>query len=285
MNDRRSVTKKLLRFFEIDLRYLELPIIRSNKVADVIKTDISLILNLLFRRMIISHLSIGSINLYYDTVFTTKTFLDTCYDFFIETQKLSILPKNPVIIDVGANVGQFLFSVKSFFPNASVYSFEPDPNIYPILEMNAKEYSKTKTYRVALSNKSGKGAFFRDADFSVWSTLVQPGSGKKFTKIEVDKAAGDTYFKELKSIVLIKIDVEGAELEVLRGMKATIKKTKYLLVEASLSRESSDDGSSHLLGYIFKNGFNLYSVGRIFQNGKGEKQGAVDLLFKNANIK
>lgn len=281
MNDKRPFIKKLLRSLEIDFNYLSLPINQSNKFMDVAKTNLYLAINLMSKKILMSNIKIGKIQLSYDSVYATKIFLDTCYDFYIETHRLSILPKNPVIIDVGANIGQFMFAVKSFFPNSYVYSFEPDPDIYLHLEKNASQFSNTKTFCTALSDKKGEEEFYRDKDFSVWSSLVKPGSGRKFSKIKVAMSTGDNMLSKIKKIDLIKIDVEGAELEVLLGMKNTVKKSKYLLIESSLARESGDEGSGKLISHIINNNFILHSVGRIYQDGKGGTQGAVDLLFKN----
>lgn len=281
MSNKMPLLRKIIRFFEIDYNYLTLPIGQSNKFSDILKTNFSLVLNLIFNKRVITSIKLGKITLSYDTIFTTKTFLDTCSDFYIETFKLSILSKKPVIIDVGANVGQFMFAVKSFFPNAFVYSFEPDPYIFEHLEKNASQFKNTKTFCVALSARAGKDEFYRDTDFSVWSSLVKPGAGRSFSKIKVLKEKGDSLLGHIKKIDLLKVDVEGAELEVLHGMKETLKRSNFLLVEASLARESEDVGSTKLIRYILDSNFTLHSVGRIFQDGKGGTQGAVDLLFKN----
>ncbi len=99
----------------------------------------------------------------------------------------------------------------------------------------------------------------------------------------VNAKKGDDIFQSLKKIDLLKIDVEGAELEVIKGMKNAMKKSKYVLIELSLDRNNSDPGSNKVVREMLNNNFHIYHIGRIFSPGVGEQQGAVDVLFKNVN--
>lgn len=274
--------KKALRFIEIDFNYLifvKLPLIQ--KLKNIFFADFYILFNILFQKKSnYPKVKFNSTKISYDTPFATKTFLTAVYDFYLETNKLNIFPKSPVVIDIGANIGQYLFAIKSFFPNAKVYSFEPDPNIFNLLKENSKELNNVNLFNYALSEKNGFADFFVSSEFSEWSSLVEVGQNNKKIKIKTVKGDSISFSKD-HPIDLIKIDVEGAELNVVKGLLKTLTSSKYLLIEISLNRSSLDIGSSELIKLLFENGFYIHTIGRIFSAGLGEEQGAVDILFRN----
>lgn len=278
---RRQLLNKIERFIEIDINYLGIPLRRSSKYTNILLTNLAIFKNIIFRKDNFSTVKFNSLSVQYDTPFATKTFLAAIYDFYVESRKGEIFSnKKPVIIDVGANIGQFLYAVKTFFPSAIVHSVEPDPKIYKILKENSKKIKDVTTYNYAVSSKNGNLTFFVSQDFSEWSSLKKI-DGKDYSEIKVDTKTGDTLFKDIKKVDLLKIDVEGAELSVILGMKDILKRCKYVMIEISLDRNDDDPGSSKLIKQMLKSNFYIYHIGRIFSAGKGEEQGAVDIIFKN----
>lgn len=271
---------KIIRFIEIDLQYLKTSLPFWQKIFDIIRTNSRLLINIVGRKKIYSPVLIGGNKIFYDTPFATKTLLTTIYDFYTETKRASIIQKKPVILDIGANIGQFIVAVKSFYPEAVIYSCEPDEDVFKILKKNALNYKNVKVYNYGLSNKSGQSVFYKSEEFSEWSGL-KPLDGHKYSKTQIDLRQGDQLFKSIKLIDLIKIDVEGAELEVLKGMKNIISRSKYILLEASILRSPVDVGSKKVLLFLFEHNFSLNHVGRIFSDNTGNYQGAVDILLKN----
>ena len=275
----RSLYQKVIRFIQIDFDYLKVSMPLMGKIKNILFTDWSIFKNLLINNNVKYRNSYNNLYIESDTPYATKTFLAATYDFYIETQRLSILPPKPIIIDIGANIGQYSIAVKSFFPKAELYSVEPDPNVFKLLMNNTKSLKSITTYNYALASKTGSIDFYVNKEFSEWSSIIK--QGYNVNKIRVKAIKGDTLFANLKYIDLLKIDVEGAELEVIRGLVKTLKKSKYLLIELSLSRNKIDPGSSTLLNFLLFNNFYFYSVGRIFSDGIGRNQGAVDIIFKN----
>jgi FkbM family methyltransferase len=277
----RSLINQLFRFLQIDFDYLFLPLSFSRKLKNILYADFLTVINLLLLKknnFPLSKLNNNSIT--YDSPFATKTCLAAAYDFYIETNRGTIFNrKDPLIIDVGANMGQFLLSVKTLFPNAKVISIEPNPEVYNLLTFNSKNLKNVTLHNLALSNKKGNQSFFVSSMFSEWSSLINNIGPSKEIKVEITDA--DSLFKKSKTIDLLKIDVEGAEFTVVKGMKETIKKAKYLLIEVGLSRNLNNSASNKLIKFLLENNYSLFSVGRIFQAKKGGLQGAVDILFKN----
>lgn len=277
----KNIFRSLFRFVEIDYNYFCLPLPLGTKLKNVFLTNFAIVWNIIGKPKTFFSVSLGEKKIHYDSPYATKTFLVAAYDFYIETLMLSILPKNPVIVDVGANIGQFLFGVKTFFPEAKLYSFEPDPDIFKKLEQNAKQFPSTYLFNYALSNKKKKMTFYKNNMFSEWSSLI-PGANQGDTqKISIQAELGDAHLSKLKHIDILKIDVEGAELEVLHGLKKSLKISDYVLLEMSVRRASGDKKASQVLPLLLDAGFEIHYVGRVFSEGPGYEQGAVDILFKN----
>lgn len=276
----KHIFNRVQRFILINFQYLALPFPIMTKWETIVKTDILIVINLLMSKKRGS-ITIHKQLIYFDTPFATKTFLSALYDVYIETLKFSILPKKPIIVDVGANIGQFLFAIKSFVPLASVYSIEPDPEIFEILKKNFSNLSHVTLYNFALGAKNSRSTFYKSRQFSEWSSLILPDKKKDFVPISVAVKVGDNQLAKLKAIDLLKIDVEGAEFDVLQGLKKSLKKTKYVLIEISLVRETGGSTNSKSIQFLLDNNFGLIHIGRIFTYAPGEEQGAADLLFKN----
>lgn len=189
-----SYFKKAIRFIEIDSNYLSTPLPFLQKILIILKTDLTIAHNLLFRKKTFSPITLNHRQFFYDTPFATKTFLTAVYDLSMVSMKKKIIrSENPTIIDVGANIGQFLFAIKTLFPNAMVYSIEPDKEIFSLLKKNAKNFSKVELINTALSNESRTLQFYISSEFSEWSSLKKL-QGKSYREVKVNAVKGDTLF-------------------------------------------------------------------------------------------
>ena len=128
--------------------------------------------------------------------------------------------------DVGANVGYHSLFVKKKFKNAKVYSFEPLPNIFSVLEKNIENnFLDITPVNVALGEISGNINIVFDKSDSGNSKISRTGNVCKITSIDIIS-------KELLVPDFIKIDVQGFEKFVLAGAKNVISnKRPYLIFE------------------------------------------------------
>lgn len=145
--------------------------------------------------------------------------------------------KGDVVIDAGAHFGFFsYYAIKNGAER--VYAFEPNPYVFEILKKHAEMWSpKIIPISLALSNKKGKITLnVEENKLSGVSTVLNNKSRefsilRKFKYVEslnVDATTIDDFVSEqnLNRVDFIKIDVEGAEKEVIEGAKETIKKFK-----------------------------------------------------------
>lgn len=137
-----------------------------------------------------------------------------------------------VVIDIGANIGYYtLLFARLVGDTGKVYAFEPDPYNYRILEKNIQinGYSNVILERKAISIKSQKSKLYVKNDHAGSSMMKQ--NIDKADGIDIDVISLDDYSKS-NSITpnFIKIDIEGHELNALKGMKCILQSSDKIKI-------------------------------------------------------
>lgn len=183
------------------------------------------------------HLSIGVNRMRVSTLWDIWTIHSCLVDVWIDVYK--VIWKNiHTVIDVWGNIWQFSNAIKYWYPDAKVYTFEADPDIFTQLSHNTKTFDQISLFSQALSNKKTVLKFYR-SEISWMSSLVQTQENQDFIEVETDML--DSVMNRDKSIDLLKIDVEWAELDVIIWSKNILTRTKYLLIEMSFERKWSNN--------------------------------------------
>jgi len=139
----------------------------------------------------------------------------------------------PVICDVGANIGQSIEKFITYWPEASIHSFEANPGVFSQLSANYAHHNNIQLNPIALSDSIGELSFYATR-VTETSSLLPPtqeminlSSEKKYDyeKIRVPSETLDHYCDSqgIQHIDLLKIDVQGAEMSVLKGAKSLLK--------------------------------------------------------------
>jgi FkbM family methyltransferase len=141
--------------------------------------------------------------------------------------------KGDVVIDCGAYIGEFaLYAAKAVLPGGTVVAFEPDPGIYRKLEANIKLNGLTNVIAVNKGVWSSEGSMkFIGNDKEGYSFMLSPNpSAVDLPVTSMDRALADL---GVRRVDFIKIDAEGAEIEVVRGAESTLKNNDAKLAIAS----------------------------------------------------
>jgi FkbM family methyltransferase len=139
----------------------------------------------------------------------------------------------PIIFDIGANIGTFTTWISKAFPNGKIYAFEPQRAVFQMLSGNAaiNNLYNVYTYNIGLGKENTKIEFeepnyFAKNDFGTFSLVEDIITQKTKNKIVVQVNTLDWFveYYNIQKIHLLKIDVEGMDLDVLIGGQNTIKK-------------------------------------------------------------
>lgn len=188
---------------------------------------------------------------------------------------LSITPK--VIMDVGANIGDVALAALKSYPSTKIICFEPVANSFYTLSNRLKSYSERVTLiNKALSDKSGEcniniTSFHGSNSINPQShfhSYINPGI-REISKEKIQLAKLDEYIEKFNGQVvdILKLDVEGHELNVINGGKLFIKKyVDVIIIECSIMRDNSWENQSiseifnslNELGFRFINIFDIH---------------------------
>jgi len=171
------------------------------------------------------------------------------------------------IVDVGANKGQFQKAANYLFPEAIIHSFEPIPELFNLLQR--KKHTKNSNYNKALGNKIGKlefnlNEYNHSSSFFDISNENQnfPSSKTKKIEVQIDTLDNVIHALKIKRPSLLKLDVQGYEMEVLKGgVEALGSSIDFIIVEANFENLYEGQPSfTDLNRFLNSNNFELKTL-------------------------
>jgi FkbM family methyltransferase len=159
---------------------------------------------------------------------------------------------NDVVIDCGANIGELYYSIRHLSKddlNLNYYGFEPVELDFQVLSRNTINLVPTA---LALSSESISKIFYlnpKTADSSFERNLNLKG-------VKVECVTIDSYFKNVDSIKLLKLEAEGFELDVLKGAQRSLSKIKFISADLGLELQNNTVSSfDEVDSFLIKNNF------------------------------
>ena len=147
-----------------------------------------------------------------------------------------------VVIDVGANAGQFAIAAAKLWPRCQVHSFEPVPDSARALARNCETLPSVAVYETALGEREGTAQIHVNRH-SHSSSILPLGlahrrafpEAEEVGTITVKVVTLDSFLAnlEVSAPVLLKLDVQGYELNVIRGASRFLGRVDYVLAETS----------------------------------------------------
>lgn len=162
--------------------------------------------------------------------------------------------KKGVALDIGANLGMFSIPLaKELGNNGKVISIEAEKKNVELLRKNVKLNNLSNVLIIGKGaySKKGQMTFYLDSIGTGGHSLMKENSAKTET-IEVDTI--DNILDELKAkkINIIKIDVEGAEIDVFKGAKKTLSKSRPKIIFEALDDKKKREIEAFLSRYNYK---------------------------------
>lgn len=147
-------------------------------------------------------------------------------------------PAEPLILDLGANVGCFAALIFSICPSAEVHSVEPSPDTFALLARNRSRYGTLHwhTHRLAIAGEAGTLLFNNDG-LSTSRKLSTGSDG-----VPVTAEAFDVFVDRVaqgRRVFLCKMDIEGAEVQVFTSATNMLANVDHFIVEIHGAAENT----------------------------------------------
>ncbi len=183
-------------------------------------------------------------------------------------QHLIFDTRQPVLLDMGANVGNWTSAALWEHPSASVHCFEPTPAIATVLSKRFDSNSNVVVHNLALSDCQGEGTLYIDPDDSKNSLVSRSPVGIHLEHSIVPINRGDTIIEDLgiAHVDLLKIDTEGHDLSVIRGFCDTLSRGGVSVIQFEYNAFSIYSRTL-LLDYYEFLGPMGFAIGKIRPNG------------------
>lgn len=179
-------------------------------------------------------------------------------------------PDNTVIFDVGSHIGLYSIAVRTASKKARILAFEPNPLTYEKLSLNVKD-SNIKCYNIGFSDNKGETILHTNSDKSTLSSIYERNLDhlniKLDQKVSIKTETIDDFCStnNIDHIDLLKLDVEGHELAVLKGAKNLLQGEKIRCIQFEFGGCNIDSRT------FFKDFWELlndnYNFYRIVKNG------------------
>lgn len=194
-----------------------------------------------------------------------------------------------VVVDVGANRGQFAGAVRSLSPQTGIYSFEPLPEAFAVLSKGLGGEANVSCFEFALGesssrariNISGKDDSSSLLPISSLQNALYPGTASVGSlDISVRRLDEVLVAANLQGRSLLKIDTQGFELSVLKGCGELLREFSFIYCECSFVELYGGQAlAGEVIGFLSDQGFDLLGVYNPAFDAQGRSVQS-DLLFK-----
>jgi FkbM family methyltransferase len=185
------------------------------------------------------------------------------------------------IIDVGANEGQFAFMARYAWPSARIDCFEPDPDAFSRLKENHGDDRLINLYNNAIGSESTE-LFLNLGKTSAQNSFLQELGTSSQESIAVPVITLDEIYQSFpRETTLLKVDVQGYELEVLKGANALLSHLNFVLLEISLTNLYKEGVEIDTLWQFMKNnGYRYYSIIDQYRDSVSHNILQMDIIFE-----
>lgn len=143
-------------------------------------------------------------------------------DVEVDLQRLTAAEPLRTIFDVGGNFGQSALRFSRAFPQARIYTFEPVPDSFRELEARIVKMRNIEPFNIGFGDMPGRFQIQIQPD-SQGNSLASKSSGGGAVEVRLETVDAFVAEKGINQIDLLKIDVEGFELQVLKGASGMLR--------------------------------------------------------------
>ena len=137
------------------------------------------------------------------------------------------------IFDIGANTGEFALIARAAFPKAKIFSFEPLEKEFRTLNKVMQKDPMFQSFQIALGESVGTAIMYV-SEFSPSSSFVFKSANSTPHSMEIKTLDHYEHLIQFSDTVIIKMDVEGYELSILKGAEKVLAKCDWLYIECRI---------------------------------------------------
>ncbi len=166
------------------------------------------------------------------------------------------------IIDAGAFMGEWTELAHSIYPSAELLLIEPQPHLTAKLEALCRRLPVTASVRpVLLSSQSGRATFrLQESNSQIVPPDHKPVAGERLIEVEMATLADLVANTEFAQCDLIKLDLQGHELEALAGAGELFGRAEVIFIEVSWLRIGDVPIAEEVIARFTQKGYRLYDV-------------------------
>ena len=172
-----------------------------------------------------------------------------------EIYKFKSQTETPYIIDCGSNIGLSIYYFKKLYPESKIIAFEPDENIFNILQKNCQDLENVTLEKKAVWTEDTSLEFFSEGALA--GSLVTD-FGKKNNIITIEAVDLKKYLN--RKIDFLKIDIEGAENTLVFDIAPHLHNVENLFLEYH-GIKGREQNLGEILSLLSENGFAYYLQG------------------------
>lgn len=180
------------------------------------------------------------------------------------------------VLDIGAYEGYWTKDFLEVFPQSNVLMFEAQKSKEVKLQKLCSEFSNVSFHIALLSNEDGKTLHFEENE-----TASHVSSSNNSNSSVVNSESVDAFLKRknLPNPDFIKLDVQGFELEVLRGATAALHHAEFCLLEVSFLQLDDSPLVLEVMNFMDAAGFQAYDLLQLMRRPFDKALYQADLLF------
>lgn len=236
-------------------------------------------------------------NILYANCFPIYSLVYTLYKLIFEINEINLIKKiakpGMTVIDIGANIG-FYTSIlsRAVGVNGYVHAFEPTPQTFKYLKRKTNGLSNVIHNNCAVSSECGEAVFAESKDANIDNHIVSDSVistesiNHNFSQVKV--VSLDDYCREINMLDLIKMDIQGYEYHVIKGMTSMLSRFPDLIIimefwPYGIRRAGGDE--NEMLNTLRDAGFDVYTIdGKKFVNTLAKDLDYVDLVITRRRI-
>lgn len=185
-----------------------------------------------------------------------------------------------MVIDIGAYQGKWTRQVKLIFPHTPFVMIEPQQAKSGFLQAVTRAYPDVHYHAVLTGKEDHAQVAFHEMETG--SSIYRENTGAQSTLKHYTMRTLDSLMREhpFKGTCLLKLDVQGAELDVLEGAREILQQTEFILLEASLLNYNAGAPlAAELIDWLNRNGFVLFDICDQQRRNENRLLVQADLLF------